>query len=80
MLPHLLSNDQVKVARLEEWVSFIPFRADCRGMAVDVHIVFRGRIGELTEFSTLFAIELTELVISTYSMVTYVCAKQHATV
>jgi len=35
---------------------------------------------ELMELSTLFAIELTELVISTYSMVTYVCAKQNAMV
>ena len=34
---------------------------------------------ELTKLSTLFAIELTELVISAYSMVTYVCAKQNAT-
>ena len=35
---------------------------------------------ELTELSTLFAIELTEMVISAYSMVTYVCAKQNAMV
>jgi len=35
---------------------------------------------ELTELSTLFAIEFTEMVISTYSMVTYVCAKQNAMV
>jgi len=35
---------------------------------------------EMMELSTLFAIELTELVISTYSVVTYVCAKRNATV
>ena len=44
MPPHLSSDDQVKVARIEEGVSFT---TDCHGLVVDVHMVFRDGIDEI---------------------------------